>query len=205
MKQIKLKYELEKAKRELELKEQLLEAECELEEAALEESDEDILTTTNPATGYPRSGFSGVIICGGPATVPLAVRTCEKDLSVWAYGTIQTTKTSTSGDSGQRDHLQINNSAQAATRAITNPSDVSGKVSTQNIECGFNRLATTSQEGFNLPKPEILSFSGKAIDYCKFIKNFETNVECKVSDDRLRLSYLIQYCLGEAKHSLEDC
>jgi len=26
-----------------------------------------------------------------------------------------------------------------------------------------------------------------------------------VSDDRLRLSYLIQYCLDEAKHCIEDC
>ena len=205
IKKLKAKYELEKAKRELELKEQLLEAECELEEAALEDSDEDVLTTTNPATGYPRSGVFEVNVCDGPASVPLAVRTCAKDLSVCANGTSQAAKTSTSGDPGQRDHLQINNSAQAVTQAVTTPSDVSGKVSTQNIECAFNRLATTLQEGFNLPKPEILSFSGKAIDYCKFVKNFETNVECKVSDDRLRLSYLIQYCLGEAKHCIEDC
>lgn len=50
-----------------------------------------------------------------------------------------------------------------------------------------------------------MTFSGRSIDYCKFIKNFETNVECKVYDDRLRLSYLIQYCVGEAKCSIEDC
>lgn len=67
------------------------------------------------------------------------------------------------------------------------------------------KLALVLQEGFSLPKPELLTFSGSALEYCKFIKNFETNVECKVSDNRLRLSYLIQYCTGEAKSCIEDC
>ena len=67
------------------------------------------------------------------------------------------------------------------------------------------RLASILQEGFNLPKPELLTFSGSALDYCKFIKNFETNVECKVSDNRLKLSYLIQYCTDEARSCIEDC
>ena len=66
------------------------------------------------------------------------------------------------------------------------------------IDLAFQRLASTLQEGFNLPKPELLTFDGKPIDYCKFIKNFETNVEGRVSDDQTRLSYLIQYCKGEA-------
>jgi len=210
MKKIKAQYELEKARHELELKEQLLEAEYELEEAALEKLGEDCLTASstprNPATGYLRYAVSDVNACDGPASVPLAVRACDKDLSVCANGTSQTVRTSSSGDPGQRDHQEMNNSAKAVAQLVTTPSDVSGKVSTQNIECAFNRLATTLQEGFNLPKPEILSFSGKANDYCKFVKNFETNVECKVSDDRLRLSYLIQYCLlGEAKYCIEDC
>ena len=56
-----------------------------------------------------------------------------------------------------------------------------------------------------MPKPEILTFNGNVLDYCKFIKNFETNVESKVTDNRLRLSYLIQYCAGEAKSCIEDC
>ena len=50
-----------------------------------------------------------------------------------------------------------------------------------------------------------MTFDGKPIDYCKFIKNFETNVESRVSDDQMRLSYLIQYCKGEAKSSIENC
>lgn len=49
-----------------------------------------------------------------------------------------------------------------------------------------------------------MSFNGSHIDYWKFIKNFETNIESKISDDNLRLSYLIQYCKGEAKLCIED-
>ena len=79
--------------------------------------------------------------------------------------------------------------------------DVRQSASGMDIE----RLASILQEGFNLPKPELLTFSGSALDYCKFIKNFETNVESKVSDNRLKLSYLIQYCTGEARSCIEDC
>ena len=72
-------------------------------------------------------------------------------------------------------------------------------------DAAFQQLATTLQEGFNLPKPELLTFNGTPTNYCKFISNFDTNIGTRVSDDRLRLSYLIQYCNGEAKSSIEDC
>ena len=106
-------------------------------------------------------------------------------------------KPSASGDHGQRDlwstHQSTHNNS---ALALNSTCDVSGKVSTHNIDSAFNRLANTLHEGFNLPKPELLTFSGRFIDYCKFIKNFETNLECKVYDDRLRLSYLTKYCVG---------
>ena len=51
----------------------------------------------------------------------------------------------------------------------------------------------------------LLTFNGTPTDYCKLIKNFFSNIESSISDNRLRLSYLIQYCNGEAKSSLEDC
>lgn len=74
-----------------------------------------------------------------------------------------------------------------------------------NIDLAFQRLAYTLYEGFNLPKPELLSFNGNPVDYCKFVRNFETNIESRVVDDSLRLSYLIQYCQGVAKLCIEDC
>lgn len=76
---------------------------------------------------------------------------------------------------------------------------------TGDIESAFEKLASALQEGFTLLKPELLTFNDNSIDYCKFIKNFETNVESWVSDYQLRLSYMIQYCKGEAKSSIEDC
>ena len=77
--------------------------------------------------------------------------------------------------------------------------------STRNIDIVFERLVNTLNGGFNLPKPDLFTFSGKVTDYCKFIKNFETNIETKVSDSSLRLSNLIQYFVGEAKCCIEDC
>ena len=66
-------------------------------------------------------------------------------------------------------------------------------------------VVKTLQDSLNLPKPELLSFSGHPGDYCKFMCNFETIIEGRVTDPRLRLSYLIQYCTGEAKRSIDDC
>ncbi|XP_052229903.1 uncharacterized protein LOC127843992 [Dreissena polymorpha] len=74
-----------------------------------------------------------------------------------------------------------------------------------NIDMTFQRLASALHDGFSLPKPELFNFSGKPIDYSKFVENFDTNIESRVLDDRLRLSYLIQYCEGEAKLCIEDC
>ena len=72
------------------------------------------------------------------------------------------------------------------------------------IDAAFQLLASTLQKGFNLPKPELLTFHGTQTDYCKFISNFETNIENRVYDDRLKLSYLIQYCNSEGKSCIED-
>ena len=66
-------------------------------------------------------------------------------------------------------------------------------------------VVKTLQESLNLPKPELLSFSGHPGDYCKFMCNFETNIEGRVTDPRLGLSYLIHHCMGEAKQSIDDC
>ena len=58
-----------------------------------------------------------------------------------------------------------------------------------------NNLAMLT-ENMTLPKPELLNFNGNSQDYFKFITNFETNIANKVSDCRLKLSYLIQLCTG---------
>ena len=65
-------------------------------------------------------------------------------------------------------------------------------------------VVKTLQDSLNLPKPELHPKKDPG-DYCKFMCNFETIIEGRVTDPRLRLSYLIQYCTGEAKRSIDDC
>ena len=173
--------ELERAQRELELKQQLLEQQCVVDEAALEESiwqqavNEDTDTTTK-STIIP---------------VPLQSSTREK---VYRPEATVITEAKVRPEVSQIDAQD--NLSTDSTRAET--FDVSSR------DAAF-QLATTLQEGFNLPKPELLTFNGTPTDYCKFISNFDTNIGTRVSDDRLRLSYLIQYCNGEAKSGIEDC
>lgn len=66
-------------------------------------------------------------------------------------------------------------------------------------------LASAIQEKLSLPKTDILTFSGNPLDYHKFVYNFDATVANSVSSDQVRLTYLIQYCFGEAKRAIEDC
>lgn len=70
---------------------------------------------------------------------------------------------------------------------------------------GLKAMTVSVQESLNLPKPELFTFNGNSADYSKFVRNFETNIESRVNDNRLKLSYLIQFCQGDAKRSIEDC
>lgn len=60
-------------------------------------------------------------------------------------------------------------------------------------------------EKLDMPKREFLYFDGDPSRYPRFIKNFELNVESSITDDNVRLSYLIQYCTGKAKEAIENC
>ena len=73
--------------------------------------------------------------------------------------------------------------------------------SSQNNAQFYASMAQT----LNMPKPEFMTFYGDPTQYWKFITNFDTNIACKVQDNRTRLSYLIQHCHGEAKECIEDC
>ncbi|XP_063967618.1 uncharacterized protein LOC129271341 [Lytechinus pictus] len=57
----------------------------------------------------------------------------------------------------------------------------------------------------NMPKPEMKVFDGNPLDYCAFISSFDATVASKISDDRAKLTYLIQYCSSKAKDSIENC
>jgi len=65
--------------------------------------------------------------------------------------------------------------------------------------CGFSRHETPEPVA-NLPRIEIESFSGAPED-C-FMNTFKCNVESRVKDSRLNLSYLTFYCNGIAKEAI---
>ena len=55
-----------------------------------------------------------------------------------------------------------------------------------------------------LPRPEIMEFDSKALNYPRFIKNFMSTIANRVTDDRLKLNYLIQYCTGDSRCYIAD-
>ena len=189
LKKLKEKQEIERARKELELKDEILQQETAVEEAELEEA------VWCAALNEETSGTSH------PDLVLLPCKekpTDESDRK--SKGSITGSVEDSVGDVDSDSEVNFNLHAK-----IHRPDAGESQTSVNTIESVFQQLASTLQEGFNLPKPELLTFSGNPIDYCKFIKNFETNVESKVSDDQMKLSYLIQYCKGEAKSSIEDC
>lgn len=58
----------------------------------------------------------------------------------------------------------------------------------------------------NMPKPEISVFDGNPENYFNFINQFETNIESrKHIDNKSELTFLIQFCVGKARESIENC
>ena len=189
LKKLKEKQEIERARKELELKDEILQQETAVEEAELEEAvwcaalNEETSGTSNPNSVILR-------ITENPT----------EDINRKSKGSTSGSVADSVGDVDDDSEVNFNLHAK-----VHRPNAGESQTSVNTIESLFQQLASTLQEGFNLPKPELLTFSGNPIDYCKFIKNFETNVESKVSDNQMKLSYLIQYCKGEAKSSIEDC
>lgn len=64
-------------------------------------------------------------------------------------------------------------------------------------------MASTICKGFELPKPELLTFDGNPMSYHKFIENFEANLAKEANSDQMRLVYLIQQCRGDAKKAID--
>ena len=186
LKQLAKKHEIQRAQKELELQQQLFEQQCELEEASLEESVWQHAVSED-ANEFACQGE----VHGNPVT---------QDARSSVRGRLRAVSdemTSASPEPTPTSPVRL----ESPMKNDKGKSDVS----VTSIDTAFQRLATTLQEGFNLPKPELLTFNGTPIDYSKFIRNFEANIENSVSDDKQRLSYLIQFCNGEAKSCIEDC
>ncbi|KAF7234151.1 hypothetical protein EG68_12320 [Paragonimus skrjabini miyazakii] len=66
----------------------------------------------------------------------------------------------------------------------------------------INELGNLISICMGLPKKELKKFSGNSMDYWGFIRSFMSSVN-RYTDDRL--SYLIQYCNGEALDAINGC
>ena len=210
LKKLKEKQEIERARKELELKDEILQQETAVEEAELEEA------VWCAALNEETSGTSNPDLVRFYRVRKIRPRIDRKSKGSTSgsgadsFGDVESDRKSKGSTTGSvadsvgdvDDDSEVNFNLHAK---VHRPNAGESQTSVNTIESVFQQLASTLQEGFNLPKPELLTFSGNPIDYCKFIKNFETNVESKVSDDQMKLSYLIQYCKGEAKSSIEDC
>ena len=66
-------------------------------------------------------------------------------------------------------------------------------------------MAVSIQQGFEMPKRELLTFDGNPLNYWLFVKNFEVNIAKRVPDAESRLAYLIQHCSGKAREAIMNC
>ena len=56
-----------------------------------------------------------------------------------------------------------------------------------------------------LPQPELPVFGGDLIEYCSFIRAFESIIESKTDSSSTRLYYLIQYTSGDVNELMRSC
>ncbi|KAJ8049471.1 hypothetical protein HOLleu_02233 [Holothuria leucospilota] len=74
-----------------------------------------------------------------------------------------------------------------------------------NQQATMNQTFNNMFDVFNFPKPEIKRFDGNLGNFRTFVNGFEVNIASKNIDNRSKLMYLIQFCVGQAKESIEDC
>ena len=66
-------------------------------------------------------------------------------------------------------------------------------------------LGSAIRKGFDMPKRDCLKFDGNPMNYSRFIENFKINIEEREQSQRVRLAYLIQFCIGTAKEAISNC
>ncbi|KAL9984440.1 hypothetical protein ACROYT_G006731 [Oculina patagonica] len=55
-------------------------------------------------------------------------------------------------------------------------------------------MAFSIQQGFEMPKRELITFEGNPQNYWLFVNNFEVNIARQVPDAASKLAYLVQHC-----------
>ena len=157
--------EFEHAQSELTLKQQLFEQQCEVEEAALEESVWQQATKEDTDTTNKSTIVHVPLQSSTRDTVNYDVGDKNSAVRETVYLPEATVLTEVKL---KPDFSKTNEQSKDSKRSET--SDVTSR------DEAFLHLVTTLQEGFNLPKPELLTFNGTFIDYCKFTSNFDTNI-----------------------------
>ena len=86
-------------------------------------------------------------------------------------------------------------SGDCGTKSGTDRSDLSNLVQS---------LTSALTLGFSMPRSEILTFDRSPLAYWKFIHSFKVNVAGLTDDQRKKLTFIIQYCSGEAREVIEN-
>ena len=69
--------------------------------------------------------------------------------------------------------------------------------SSQNVRClpsGVGQFKAVEVGDRFLPKPSVERFEGDPMDYWAFVNRFEVHVASRITDDDLRLAYVLQHC-----------
>ena len=69
----------------------------------------------------------------------------------------------------------------------------------------MDRSTALLRESLDVRKTELFKFKGEPMQYIRFLKTVEANVESSLLDPYKRLLLLIQHCEGEAKKMIEFC
>ena len=72
------------------------------------------------------------------------------------------------------------------------------------LEDNFTQIAELAAFS-SLPKVEIIPFDSDPKHFVAFMANFKVAIEGKVQDNSVRLNYLLQFCLGDARKLIEHC
>ena len=66
-------------------------------------------------------------------------------------------------------------------------------------------IAAAVTAHLTLPRPELLVFRGDPSEYPSFISNFKMHIGSQSIAPRHKLSYLLQFCQGDAKEAIKEC
>ena len=67
------------------------------------------------------------------------------------------------------------------------------------------KLLAVNQNKVKLPQPRVPTFDGDPVEYCTFIRAFESLIESHKQSSHERLYYLEQYTAGDIKELIRSC